>query len=158
MIFLSFLTILTSTFGQVKEQYRDTSNTSTIVVVKNDDTIDEDVLDEFFELNEMSMNDEIRITTAPDVENATADISGEEFIETNIPEAAATEVPQNKEVIRKPISVNKKAAGTKAKGSYQVKSRADVMNASARKYFKGKKKKKKKRKRGRKASKSCYAF
>lgn len=156
---MSFLTILTSAFGQVKEQYRDTSNTSTIVVVKNDETIDQDVLDDYFDLNEMSMNDQIMITTAPDIATASADLNGEILVQERNNVETTEVIEDKKEVIRKPINVNRTAARSKAKGSYQVKSRVDVMKASEKKYFKGKRKKKKKKsKRNKKSSGSCYGF
>ena len=150
--------MMTNTFGQVKEQYRDTSNTSTIVVVKNDEAVDQDVLDDYFDLNNMSMNDEIMITTAPDIENSTAELNGTPIIESNTIAKAETEVNNNEEAIRKPINVNKHSARSKAKGNYQVKSRMDVMKASEKRYFKGKRSKKKKRKNRKKYSSSCYGF
>ena len=157
MIFMSFM-IMTSAFGQVKEQYRDTSNTSTIIVVKNDETVDQDVLDDYFDLNNMSMNDEIMITTAPDVENSTAELNGVPSIENDNFKIVDINVDETKEAVRKPITVNKNSARSKAKGSYQVKSRMDVMKASQKKYFKGKRKNKKKKRKNKRSSSGCYGF
>jgi len=71
--------------AQVKDQFRDRENSSTIVVVKEDNAIDQAVLNEYFDLADMSMNDQIMIMTAPeeeqnesakDIENASASTEG----------------------------------------------------------------------------------
>lgn len=174
-------------FAQVKEKFRDNKNTSTIVVVKEDNAIDQNLLDEHFDLNEMSMSDQIMITTAPDqappppdLENATAstgeniedffeDFDSEEvevLTETDAPTEQTVEVKETKEEdisstpkSRKPVSSTVRSASTRAKGTYKVKSSAQVKKAAQKKYFGKKKKKNKKRKRyNKRKSNSCYSF
>ena len=168
--------------AQVKDQFRDRGNSSTIVVVKEDNANDQKVLNEYFDLADMSMNDQIMImtvpeepkpTSAPDVENATASKDGsvedffEEFeaeeveVEVQTEETSSiAEVPVLEEVViekeevtsvpntvKKPSAVrsSSRVASTRARGNYTVKNSADVKRAAQKKYF-GKKKKRKKRK------------
>jgi len=74
----SFNIVMTA---QVKNQFRDRDNSSTIVVVKEDHANDQAVLNDYFDLADMSMSDQIMImttseelmsTTAPDMENSTS--------------------------------------------------------------------------------------
>jgi len=103
-------------FAQVKDKFRDNKNTSTIVVVKEDNAIDQKLLDEHFDLNAMSMSDQIMITTAPDqtpaaldMENATASTGDniedffEEFDSEEVEVLTETDAP-----INEAINVNEK--------------------------------------------------
>ena len=66
----SFNLVLTA---QVKEQFRDRDNSSTIVVVKEDNANDQKVLSDYFDLADMSMSDQIMIMTVPeDIKTAQA--------------------------------------------------------------------------------------
>ena len=170
-------------FSQVKEKYRDTSNTSTIIVVKDDASIDEDVLNEFFDLASMNMNDQIMITTsaeAPDMSTASASIEQdmEQYFEQEIKiEEVVNEAPKNiarekvilandndvddsPKVVQSAVKISPK----RAKGYYPTKSSYEVKKAAKKKYFnkknhKRKNKKRKNRKRGKKRKDgSCYSF
>ncbi len=80
--------------GQVKDQFRDRENTSTIVVVKEDSAIDETVLNEYFDLADMSMSDQIMITTSslPEATPVVAEVEvlTEEETEVEIETATAS--------------------------------------------------------------------
>ena len=169
---ISLVLVCSSLFGQIKEQYRDSTESSTIVVVKEDAATDQDLLDEYFDLNNMSMNDQIMITTgtdAPDIENASASLEATETISTAevdnfVVAEKQTEqketAKKEKEAILKPVQKRKASSRASAKGSYAVKSHREVRMAQAKKYFGGKKKKKNKRKK-RKSNNSrnaCFAF
>lgn len=168
--------------GQVKEQFRDQENSSTIVVIKEDNAIDQSVLDEHFDLASMNMNDQIMITTKPDapnIETATASIDTdiESFFETenfNTAEkdVASVEVTSNNvstpdvlvETTKKDkvettpiVNTRVKKATTRAKKSIAKKGRKKKAykgkKAANKKQYKKKKRKKNKRKKNRRPNK-----
>ncbi len=171
-------------FSQVKDKFRDSKNTSTIVVIKEDSGIDQDLLDQHFDLNSMSMSDQIMITTRPEplpMEDATASINDDiEVFFDEVEEEETTAEVSTAEVAKNNINVQSKkeektttiasakntvkSAPTRARGNYPTKSGYEVKKAAQKKYYaksKVKKRKKKSKKRRlfkRKKSQSCYSF
>lgn len=161
--------------SQVKDKFRDSTNTSTIVVIKEDSGIDQELLDQHFDLNSMSMSDQIMITTRPEplpMEDATASINDdievffdeveeeETTAEVSTAEVNTAEVAKNniniqseKEEKTTTIASAKntvKSAPTRARGNYPTKSGYEVKKAAQKKYYaksKVKKRKKKSKKR-----------
>jgi len=171
-------------FSQVKDRYRDSTNTSTIVVVKESASIDQDVLNEYFDLEAMNMNDQIMITTsidAPDMENSTSSIDGsvevffaeieEQITEKNEVIAFSENNEKAKVQSEKPALVVNSASVVpavrksprRASGTYPTKSTYDIKQSASKKYFSKKKIKRNKNKRKRRKNKkrkggSCYSF
>lgn len=158
--------------SQVKEKFRDRENTSTIVVIKEDAAIDTELLDQHFELSQMSMSDQIMITTkpeepsvpevnpepeatpvpeAPDFEEASASIDGnveiffEELDEEKEKQEAELIAVKEKES-KTAVSSNVKNAPTRAKRNYPSKNSHDVKKAAQKKYYSKSKIKKQKKK------------
>lgn len=164
--------------SQVKEKFRDRNNSSTIVVIKDDQAIDTDLLDEHFELSQVSMSDQIMITTkpeeptvpetkplpeatpeieAPAFEEATAnidedvDIFFEEFEQEKEKEIIAAEKAESSAINKSTSATSKiNSAPKRARGNYPTKSSYEIKKAAQKKYYaKSKIKKKKKKKKRR---------
>jgi len=103
-------------YGQVKEQFRDSENSSTIVVIKEDTAIDESVLSEYFDLDNMNMNDQIMITTKP------AEVEPVETPEPLDPETATASVGNDIETFFDNIDDEE----TQAESSAEVENTAEV--------------------------------
>lgn len=170
------LTFSINTVGnsQVKDKFRDRDNSSTIVVIKDDQAIDTELLDQHFDLSQMSMNDQIMITTkpeqlsipeaspapeatpipeAPAFEESTASIDD---VEVFFEELEAEKVEEEKEIVsnadkpkksnRTAIAENKvNSAPKRAKGYYPTKSGYEVKKAAQKKYYSKSKIKKQKK-------------
>lgn len=173
---LMVLTFSINTVGnsQVKDKFRDRDNSSTIVVIKDDQAIDTELLDQHFDLSQMSMNDQIMITTkpeqlsipeaspapeatpipeAPAFEESTASIDD---VEVFFEELEAEKVEEEKEIVsnadklkksnRTAIAENKvNSAPKRAKGYYPTKSGYEVKKAAQKKYYSKSKIKKQKK-------------
>ncbi len=176
LMILMVLTFSINTVGnsQVKDKFRDRDNSSTIVVIKDDQAIDTELLDQHFDLSQMSMNDQIMITTkpeqlsipeaspapeatpipeAPAFEESTASIDD---VEVFFEELEAEKVEEEKEIVsnadklkksnRTAIAENKvNSAPKRAKGYYPTKSGYEVKKAAQKKYYSKSKIKKQKK-------------
>lgn len=163
--------------SQVKEKFRDRENTSTIVVIKEDAAIDTELLDQHFELSQMSMSDQIMITTkpeeptvpeasplpeatpvteAPAFEEASASIDDNvniffEQFEADKEKEEAETIAAEEEKSKTVVSNNVRSAPTRAKRNYPTKSSYDVKKAAQKKYYAKSKIKKQKKKNRRKS-------
>jgi len=63
ILLVIFGTAVSTAFCQIKEQYQDTASKKTTVVIKEDGVNDLDLLNSHFNLDDYSVNDQIRITT-----------------------------------------------------------------------------------------------
>ena len=173
---LTILTFSISTVGnsQVKDKFRDRDNSSTIVVIKEDQAIDTELLDQHFDLSQMSMNDQIMITTKPEqssIPEATPTSDNNSIPEAPVFEESTASIDEvelffeeleaEKEVDKKEIStLEEKVETTKstsiatskvnsapkrAKSNYPSKSGYEVQKAAQKKYYSKNKIKKRKR-------------
>ncbi len=175
LIFVLTVSIRFAGLSQVKETFRDSANTSTIVVIKEDGGIDQELLNKHFDLDDLSMNEQIMITTSPEplpIEEATASIDEDieiffDYIEEEkINEEDAAEanpsvsnidtqntaknslIDTKKEKIATPSNAKSTVRGatTRAKGNYPSKSSFKVKKAAQKKYYSKSKIRKKKNK------------
>lgn len=163
--------------AQIKRQYRDNSNLASVVVVKNsDDVSDIDILNSNFDLANVSMGDEIRITT--EMLNAMANepetTAEKEEIVAEVAEieevSVVVEVPQQAEqnnesidevelktvtpVVRSEVSRANAVVAKSATGTSNKRSTASFKKKKKKKRFFLKQKRKVKKRRYNK----CYAF
>lgn len=159
MKYLSSLVIfsclfLSSTFSQVKKQYVDADNSSTTVVVKEDNASDIDILNANFDINAFGLGEVIMIktekepkvvqkeVTEPKVKVTTPKETPEKLVVQEVTKparnVAAMPVARSKSVGGSSVKSSSRATSTKAK-KYKKKKRA--------KRYKNKKFKKKRKKR-----------
>lgn len=166
MKYLSSLVIFTflflqSGYSQVKKQYVDNKNSTTTVVVKEDNVDDFQILNSQFDINSFGLGEVIMIKTEQPAPETTAEVPQEELAqaEVGIPEVATKKVV--KEAIQPARNV---AALPKAKVRKRPtenyykgvgKSSKKKLKRKRKKRFKNKKIKKKRRKRRRV---SCPSF
>jgi len=116
-------------FSQVKDKFRDSTNTSTIVVIKEDNDIDQDLLDQHFDLNSMSMSDQIMITTRPEplpMEDATASINDDiEVFFDEVEEEETTAEVSTEEVSTAEVNTAQVNTAEVAKNNINVQSKKE---------------------------------
>jgi hypothetical protein len=172
LMLLMLLTFSISIVGnsQVKDKFRDRDNSSTIVVIKEDQAIDTELLDQHFDLSQMSMNDQIMITTkpeqpsipeatpspeptpipeAPAFEESTASLDDVEVffeeLETEEKEIASSEEKAERAKSSAIAKSKVNSAPKRAKSNYPSKSGYEVKKAAQKKYYAKSKIKKRKR-------------
>ena len=87
--FVALMLVSSILQGQIKDQFQDTADGLTTVVVKEDAANDMDILNSQFDLDDVGMHQVIRITTRQDqpvptpVEEVAVEIPQEEVVETD---------------------------------------------------------------------------